>query len=104
VGKSGTSRARPACSSDTDPEGDDAVVRQQVSDYLKEDLFIEFGPDDFSATDSLIEAGILDSLALVRLSLWIEQHFGIEIDFATLDSSAIDSLEKIVDYISRRTQ
>ncbi|HEX2139232.1 MAG TPA: DapH/DapD/GlmU-related protein [Woeseiaceae bacterium] len=80
----------------------DDAVRQQVCDYLQEDLFIEFGAGDYSASDSLVEAGILDSLALVRLSLWLEQQFGIHIDFGTLDPSAIDSVDKIVAFIGHR--
>lgn len=82
-------------------KGDDAV-RQQVRDYLQGDLFIEFGPGDYSASDSLVEAGILDSLALVRLSLWIEQQFGIHVDFGTLDPSAIESVDKIVAFVGQR--
>lgn len=78
-----------------------AIARQQVREYLREDLFIEFGPGDYGDTDSLVGAGILDSLALVRLSLWIEQQFGIDVDLASLDPSAIDSVDRIVGYVDQ---
>lgn len=77
------------------------LVRRQVRDYLQEDLFIEFGPEDYGAGDSLVDAGVLDSLALVRLSLWIEQQFGIEVDLASVDASAIESVDRIAAYIER---
>lgn len=80
---------------------DDSGIRQQVCAYLQEDLFIDFGPGDYSTADSLVEAGILDSLALVRLSLWLEQRFGIDVDLASLDPSTIGSVEKIVEFIDR---
>lgn len=80
-----------------------ARVRQQVCDYLQEDLFIEFGPDDYGTADSLVDDGVLDSLGLVRLSLWIEQQFGIEIDLAGLDTSEIESVDKIAAYVEQRT-
>ncbi len=80
-----------------------ARLRRQVCDYLQEDLFIEFGPDGYGTADSLIAAGILDSLALVRLSLWIEQQFGIDVDLAGLDPSALESVDSIAAYIDQNT-
>jgi acetyltransferase-like isoleucine patch superfamily enzyme/acyl carrier protein len=90
----GEQQAQPASAA-----ADTAVVspeiRQQVCEYLAKDLFIEFGPDDFRLTDSLVDAGLLDSLALVRLSLWTEENFHVDIGLASLDPSEIDSVEKI---------
>lgn len=80
----------------------DPLLSRRVREYLKDDLFIEFGPGEFSETDSLVEAGILDSLALVRLSLWIEKEFRIDFDLASLSPSDIDSVVKIAAYIDRR--
>jgi acetyltransferase-like isoleucine patch superfamily enzyme/acyl carrier protein len=77
-------------------------VRQQICDYLREDLFIEFGPDDYGTADSLIDDGVLDSLGLVRLALWIERHFGVEIDLASLDASEIESVDRIAAYVDQR--
>ena len=79
-------------------------VRQQICDYLREDLFIEFGPDDYGSADSLIDDGVLDSLGLVRLALWIERQFGVEIDLASLDASEIESVDKIAAYVGQRTE
>ena len=77
------------------------LVRRQVRDYLREDLFIEFGPEEYGTADSLVDAGVLDSLALVRLCLWIEQQFGIEVDLASVDAATIDSVDRIAAYIDR---
>ena len=62
----------------------------------KNDLFIEFGPGGYGSADSLLDAGVMDSLALVRLLLWIEETFGVDLDFANLDPADIDSVDKIV--------
>lgn len=83
---------------------DSTMVRQQVCEYLENDLFVQFGPDDFSVTDSLVDAGVLDSLALVRLLLWLEERFRIDLDFASLDPSEIDSVAKIVERINQRAR
>ncbi|HET6628230.1 MAG TPA: DapH/DapD/GlmU-related protein [Woeseiaceae bacterium] len=94
--------ARPARGGNGSAQTDTAV-RQQICEYLQEDLFIEFGAGEYGTADSLVDAGILDSLALVRLSLWIEQRFGIDIDLGGLDPSAIGSVDKIAEFVGRRS-
>lgn len=86
---------------DEDPQ---PIVRQEVRQYLQDDLFIDLGPGEFRETDSLVDAGILDSLALVRLSMWIEQRFGIEVDLARLNAADLESVDKIVAFIGRRVR
>ena len=52
---------------------------------------------------SLIKSGILDSLALLKLALWIEQQTGGKLDPATFEfSKEWDSITKILDFIERR--
>lgn len=80
----------------------DSEVRRKVCEYLENDVFIEFGPDNFSTSDSLIDSGILDSLALVRLLLWIEEKFDVDMDFQSLDPADIDSVDKMVARIRER--
>ncbi len=82
----------------------DGELARRVRDYLREDLFIEFGPGEFGDTDSLVDAGVLDSLAFVRLALWIEQTFRVEADPAAMSLTELDSVEKIAAWIARRVR
>lgn len=51
---------------------------------------------------SLIKSGVLDSLALLKLALWIEQKTGCKLDPATFDlSKEWDSIGKILNFIER---
>lgn len=93
----GTESARPV-STNVDTE----KLQKEVCEYLEDDLFIEFGPDDFSVSDSLLESGVMDSLALVRLLTWSEEKFGVDLDFESLDPSDIDSVQKIVVRLAER--
>ena len=79
------------------------AVIKKVCEYLENDLFIEFGPGGYSTADSLIDSGVADSLALVRLLLWIEETFSVNLDFANLDPSEIDSVDKIVARVKGRS-
>jgi acetyltransferase-like isoleucine patch superfamily enzyme/acyl carrier protein len=81
---------------------EDSAIRQRVCEYLENDLFVEFGPDGYSTADSLVDAGVIDSLALVRLLLWLEETFDVDLDFSSLDPSEIDSVDKIVARVNQR--
>lgn len=82
---------------------DIAGKRKRICEYLENDLYIEFGPDGYRTADSLVDTGVMDSLALVRLMLWIEETFGVDLDFASLDISDIDSVDKIVARLEERS-
>ena len=69
---------------------------RQLTEYIMEEL-VTTPPEGGLATDtSLIDAGILDSLALFKLIAMLEDRFGITVDpddivfenFATIDAIA----------------
>lgn len=84
--------------------GGDSQIRKRVCAYLEQDLFIELGTEGIGPGDSLLDAGVMDSLALVRLLQWIEAEFNVDLDFTTLDPGDIDSVDKIVARIGERKQ
>jgi acyl carrier protein len=57
-------------------------------------------PAKFDDNTALVTSGILDSLALFNLMLWIEERIGRPIDPATLDvQAAWDTVERIISFI-----
>lgn len=53
-------------------------------------------------TDDLIEAGFLDSLALVQLVFAIEQEFAIEIPPDQLEVDRFRTLERLAELVAER--
>jgi len=52
---------------------------------------------------SLIKSGILDSLVLLKLALWIEQKIDDKLDPATFElAKEWDSIAKILNFIEQR--
>lgn len=90
----GRSSSRPRSNGSARIPSED--VRQAVVEYLEADLFIEFGPDGFSQSESLLDSGALDSLGLVRLETWIKETFDVDLGLANLIPGDIDSVDKIV--------
>lgn len=70
-----------------------ATERQQLRTFVRQCLDEAGDADDFSDADSLFVSGRLDSLALTRLVLFLEDRHGL--DFGALDFSAelLDSID-----------
>ena len=59
-------------------------------------------PDKWDGNTSLVRSGILDSLALYQLILWIEKQIGKPADPTQFDlASELDSIADILNFVRR---
>lgn len=59
-------------------------------------------PDKWDDTSSLVRSGILDSLALYQLILWIEKQIGKPVDPTQFDfASELDSITDILLFVEK---
>jgi len=59
-------------------------------------------PPNWDGETSLVRSGILDSLALFRLILWIEEQVGKPVDPTTIDlASELDTIHDVVRFVER---
>lgn len=65
-----------------------------------------FGEDDGSLTndDSFMEQGIVDSTGVLELVAFIEGKFGFKIKNDELVPDNLDSINKLIRFIDRKTQ
>ena len=73
----------------------DNIARQQLRDFLGENLASAGDAHELGVGDSLFVSGRLDSLAMTRLVLYLEQAFGINFAEVDFDVDLIDSVEAI---------
>ena len=52
--------------------------------------------------DSLIESGLIDSLALLEIITFLETEFGIDFSVTGVDPEQLASIAEILDLIERR--
>lgn len=71
------------------------TIQATVKAYIMEQFLRNANPDDLTAETPLIEGGILDSLATVRLASFLEEQFGIELQPYDVNEDNLGSLEKI---------
>jgi acyl carrier protein len=53
---------------------------------------------------SLVEAGLIDSLAVLQIVLYLEQTYGIDFRETGLDPGDLSSVRSILDVIERQTK
>lgn len=81
---------------------DNSSIDSQVRNFLAENFILDNDGEDLSADESLTQAGVLDSMGVLELIMFIEEQFGVKIpDEDTLPEN-LDSIERIVNYVSRR--
>jgi D-alanine--poly(phosphoribitol) ligase subunit 2 len=74
---------------------DNEVLHAQLRAFFSEKLSVEIS----SVDANLIQTGILDSLALVELLVYIEKEFGTEISLDDIGIEDFYSIAKIAEYV-----
>ncbi|OGR04009.1 MAG: hypothetical protein A2284_01770 [Deltaproteobacteria bacterium RIFOXYA12_FULL_61_11] len=64
-----------------------------LSRYIREDLLPGFPALDENL--SLFEAGVLDSLALIKVLLFVERRFGVRLGMKDLSLASFDTIAQI---------
>lgn len=74
-------------------------IQQQLTDYLNQhgDVY-----EEFDATTDLIEEGILDSLLVTDLVLFMQNQFGVELSARDISPENLSSIVRMADLIHQR--
>ena len=75
-------------------------VRSEIRRFLGEELRRELGT--LSDRDSLLEAGILDSLGVLELVGFIERQYAVEVTDDEMMPDNFDTIDAIVSFVQGR--
>jgi len=79
-------------------------IREQIHAYVMS-LAQQLGHNDDVADDeSLIVSGLLDSLAVMRLVVFMEKTFSIDFAEEFFDQDIFDTIDKMVDFVEERAK
>jgi acyl carrier protein len=73
-----------------------------INDYISRELVQDASLLPLGNATSLLETGILDSLSLLRLVVFIQERFGITVDDVDLVPEHFDSVDAICAYLRSR--
>lgn len=72
------------------------ATKETLRNFLQE-LLVEYGETgDISDDTSLLISGMLDSLAVLRIVVFLEQEFGLDLSDRGFDQNDFDSVTSIM--------
>lgn len=76
-------------------------MKDQIRKYLQEHRATE-GATKFSDSESLLEAGVIDSMTMLDLINHVEKTYGIKVDEDDMTPENFDTVDAIVTYIQKK--
>jgi acyl carrier protein len=77
-------------------------VEAVINEYISKELVQDASLLPLGNTTSLLETGVLDSLSLLRLVVFVQERFGITVDDADLVPENFDTVDAICAYLTSR--
>jgi acyl carrier protein len=76
-------------------------VKTQVREYVAKNLLFSDNGFEYDDDDSFLQEGIVDSVGVLELVLFVEEKFGVAVDDQDITPDNFDSVNKLADYIQR---
>jgi len=76
------------------------TTKEQLRRYLGNDLGLDVGR--ISDETPLFSSGMVDSFALVKLIVWIEDRTGIRVNPLDVTLENLDTVDRMLAYVARR--
>jgi len=76
-------------------------IAQPLASYITE-IILKQPRRVLQPGDALISSGMIDSLSLVDLALFVEDTFGVRIDDTELNTETFDTFQQLVELIQQR--
>lgn len=80
------------------------MANTEIGDSIRTYIQTNFMVADFDDNDSFLETGIIDSLGVIDLMLFVESEYGIKVNPRDVTPENFDSLDRLVDFVARRTE
>jgi len=75
------------------------AVRDQIREFIQENLASVKGITSFRDDESLMENGVIDSLGIFRLVSFLEENFGVRVSDEEINPEnlkSVDTIEQLV--------
>jgi acyl carrier protein len=69
-----------------------SIVAREIKDFILQEFLVGANPEELTETTPLIDSGIIDSMAMIKLVVFIEERFGKTVE---VDAEQLSSIESI---------
>ncbi|MFE4357765.1 acyl carrier protein [Kitasatospora sp. NPDC056800] len=74
----------------------------QIKRFLIDEFLPDITPDQLADDHDLLSDGVIDSLGVLKLIAWVEDHFTLPVDDTDLDPNNFRSVAAIDAFITER--
>jgi len=78
------------------------TIKQQIIEFITINFLFDEENKSLVETDSLLEAGVIDSTGVLELVAFIEETYGIKVEDEEIVPENLDSIQNITIYISQK--
>lgn len=79
------------------------TIETRIRDFIEENFLFREDRAAIGATDSLLEAGLVDSTGVLELVAFLEDTFGIVVADAEMIPENLDSIAALAAFAARKT-
>lgn len=77
-------------------------MRDEIRDFIFKNFLFDDSASALDDSDSFLEKGIIDSTGMLELVAFLEEKHGIRIEDEELVPENLDSVARIVEFISKK--
>jgi len=78
-------------------------MHEKIRKFIFENFLFDAENSALDNNDSFLEKGIIDSTGILEVINWMEETFGFEVDDMELIPENLDSVNRLADFIKRKT-
>jgi len=78
------------------------TVEQKIKNYIMSEFLPGENPDELNETTPLISGGILDSIATLKLVMFLEEEYAVSFEPHEVDKENLDTIASIMRVISSK--
>jgi acyl carrier protein len=77
-------------------------IEEKIKQYVAENILFSDNGYPLPEDASFMEAGIIDSLGVLELAMFVEESFGLKVDQQDMVPQNFDSVTQLAAYIRQR--
>jgi len=79
-------------------------ILEGLEKFLLTEIAVDLGKKSLDPNEDLLEQGIIDSLGIMKLVLFLEESYGIQVDDQDITPENFQCLNSMVKYVEQQLQ
>jgi len=74
-----------------------AILVKEIKEFILREFLVGADPEELTRATPLLDVGIIDSMAMIKLVVFIEERFNVSLEVDAEQLATIDSIVEAVD-------